>query len=92
MSYDINRIKDEAVIADITNMLSKVVIDKLEELHDKDVSPYISGIKGLAKYLGVGVTLAQEIKNSHRIPSYQEGRMVWFKKSEVDRYINSLKN
>ena len=92
MNYDFNRIKDELVVAEITHSLTGIIERKLEELHEKNTSPYINGIKGLANYLGVGTTLAQEIKNDKKIPSYQNGRTVWFKKSEADKYINSLKS
>lgn len=92
MNYDISRIKDELLIAEITKSLSRCIERKLEELHEKEVSPYINGIEGLAKYLNIGTTLSQELKNNKEIPSYQRGRTVWFKKSEVDRYIEKNRN
>lgn len=44
---------------------------------------YIYGLKGLAKFLGVGITKAWQLKNSGIIPYYQTGKKIFFKQSQV---------
>lgn len=85
-------IENELFVEQLRGIITEVVERKLEELHERDTSPYINGIDGLAKYLNIGTTLAQELKNEKAIASYQRGRTVWFKKSEVDRFVNQNKN
>jgi excisionase family DNA binding protein len=92
MAYDFARIQNDLIINQIVNSLMCGVERKMEELHEKESSPYIHGINGLANYLGIGKTLAQEIKNERKITPYQDGRNVWFKKAEVNKYVESNKN
>ncbi len=61
--------------------------EKIREMQDIESSPYINGIDGLAKYLGIGLTLAQELKNKKEIAYSQRGRQIWFKKSDVEKFI-----
>lgn len=82
-----SRIEDEIIIEKFRGIITEVVERKLEELHERDASPYITGIEGLAKYLNVGTTLAQELKNTKEIPPSQRGRTVWFLKSDVHKFI-----
>ncbi len=50
---------------------------------------YIHGLQGLADFLGTGVTAAWSLKKSGKVPFYQTGRKLFFKKSEV---LQALKN
>ncbi len=91
MNYDVNRIFEDAAIKQITAELSKTIDSKLEQIQELQFSPYITGIDGLAKYLGIGLTLAQVMKNSKEIPYSQRGRQIWFKKSDVEKFITKNK-
>ncbi len=81
------KIYDDAVIAALTERVSKMLDEKIREMQDIESSPYINGIDGLAKYLGIGLTLAQELKNKKEIAYSQRGRQIWFKKSDVEKFI-----
>ncbi len=54
------KIYDEVIITELTNRLWKRINEKLEQMQQAESSPYINGIDGLAEYLGVGLTLAQD--------------------------------
>lgn len=84
---DYAKIYDDAVIAALTERVSKMLDGKIREMQDIESSPYINGIDGLAKYLGIGLTLAQELKNKKEIAYSQRGRQIWFKKSDVEKFI-----
>lgn len=81
------KVCNEALIATITDKVSKMIDEKLEELRDSMSSPYVNGIKGLASYLGTGETLATKIHRSKEIKSSRFGREIWFKKSDIDKFI-----
>lgn len=85
--YDYNRICDDAVINTITSRVITAVLEKMEQLKEQENSPYVYGIDGLARYLGVGETVAQELKNHKEIPCSQRGRKIWFEKSEIEKFI-----
>jgi len=85
--FNNQKIYDEAMITELMDRLSRIINEKLEQLQQTESSPYINGIDGLAKYLGVGLTLAQELKNRKEIAYSQRGRQVWFKKSDVDKFM-----
>ena len=82
-----NLIYDEVIITELTNRLSKIINEKLEQMQQAESSPYINGIDGLAEYLGVGLTLAQELKNKKEIAYSQRGRQIWFKKSDIEKFM-----
>ena len=89
--YDYNRICDDAVINTITAKVIEAVEKKMERLTEEQSSPYICGIDGLARYLDIGETVAQEIKNNKEIPYSQRGRKIWFEKKEVDKFMRRYK-
>ena len=64
---DYAKIYDDAVIAALTERVSKMLDEKIREMQDIESSPYINGIDGLAKYLGIVFTLAQELKKKKEI-------------------------
>ena len=68
--YDYNRICDDAVINTITARVIDAVEKKLNRLAEEQTSPYICGIDGLARYMGIGETVAQEIKNNKEIEKF----------------------
>jgi predicted DNA-binding transcriptional regulator AlpA len=45
---------------------------------------YIYGLQNLAKFLGIGVTTAWSLKKQGRLPYYQAGKKLYFKKSEIE--------
>ena len=85
--YDYNRICDDAVINTITMRVIDALKVQMEKMKEEQETPYIQGIDGLARYLGIGETVAQELKNNKEIPCSQRGRKIWFKKSDVERFI-----
>lgn len=76
----------------LENKISKIADEKIKKSIDLSSSPYLCGIDELAKYLGIGKTAATELKNDKVIPYSQRGRLIWFKKSDVDKFIQSLQS
>ena len=85
------KICNEALIATITDKVSKIIDEKLEDLRDGMSSPYVNGIKGLAEYLSIGETLASKIYKNRKIVSSRLGREIWFRKSDIDKFITKHK-
>ena len=85
--YDYNRICDDAVINTITMRVIDALKVQMEKMKEEQETPYIQGIDGLARYLGIGETVAQELKNNKEIPCSQRGRKIWFKKLDVEKFI-----
>ncbi len=81
------KINNEVIITELTSRLSKIINEKLEQMQRAESSPYINGIDGLAEYLGVGLTLAQELKNKKEIAYSQRGRQIWFKKNDIEKFM-----
>lgn len=50
---------------------------------------YIYGLEALSKHLGIGVTTAWKLKKTGKLPFYQAGKKLYFKKSEVDSVLAS---
>ncbi len=67
--------------------IKSVVLEALSESKHHQTPPqpekYIYGLKGLADFLGVGITKAWQLKNSGTISFYQTGKKLFFKESEV---------
>ena len=82
-----NQIHDELIITELTNRLSQIITEKLGQMQQAESTPYVNGIDGLAEYLGVGLTLAQELKNKKEIAYSQRGRQIWFKKSDIEKFM-----
>ncbi|MBR6495729.1 MAG: helix-turn-helix domain-containing protein, partial [Rikenellaceae bacterium] len=66
---------------------SKVFDKKFEELKECIASPYVNGINGLAAYLGIGETLANKLHKDKEIKSSRFGREIWFRKSDIDKFM-----
>lgn len=82
-----DKIENDNWMITIKEELAKLLDTKLEKMQESIGSPYVNGIDGLAKYLGVGLTLAQELKNKKEIAYSQRGRQVWFKKSDIEKFM-----
>ncbi len=85
------KVCNEALIATITDKVSVVIDEKLEDLRNKMSSPYVNGLKGLAEYLGIGETLATKIYKTKEIKSSRFGREIWFKKSDIEKFMERYK-
>ena len=81
------KLYNEKLTAAIADTVSKVFDKKFEELKDSIASPYVNGIKGLAAYLGFGETLANKLHKEKEIKSYRFGREIWFRKSDIDKFM-----
>lgn len=86
-----DKINNRELIIALKEELGALLETKLEIIQNQIESPYVNGIDGLAKYLGVGLTLAQELKNKKEIAYSQRGRQVWFKKSDIEKFIQRNK-
>lgn len=65
-----------------------------QQAQRKDSTPtqpkFVKGISGLAKILKCTNPTAQKLKNSGKIPFYQEGRTLLFSEDEVLKAIQKL--
>ena len=86
-----DKINNRELIIALKEELGALLETKLEIIQNQIESPYVNGIDGLAKYLGVGLTLAQELKNKKEIAYSQRGRQIWFKKSDIEKFIQRNK-
>ena len=85
--YDYNRVCDDAVISTITTQVVDALSKQIEKMKECVDSPYVQGIDGLANYLCIDKTIAQELKNSGEIPYSQRGRLIWFRKADIDKFM-----
>lgn len=67
----------------IENVVRKVVKEELVKKVENNPKCHIKGIKGLAKFLNVGMSKAQQMKNDNMIPYTQYGRTVLFDPEKV---------
>lgn len=67
--------------------IKSAVLEALSETrpHQPTNQPekYIYGLRGLADFLGVGVTTAWNLKNSGKLKYYTTGKKLFFKQSDV---------
>jgi len=49
----------------------------------------IYGLKNLADFLGVGITTCWKLKKSGKLPFYQAGKKLYFKKSEIEAVLSN---
>ena len=89
--YDYNRICDDAVINTITARVIEALEKKMEQLKEQEDTQFVFGIEWLARYLGVGETIAQELKKNKEINYSQRGRKIWFKKSDIEKFMQKHK-
>lgn len=67
----------------IENVVRKVVKEELAGIAESKPKGYIKGIKGLAEFLNIGMSKAQQMKNDNSIPYTQYGRTVLFDPEKV---------
>ncbi len=85
------KVCNEALIATITDKVSKIIEEKLEDLRDSMSSPYVNGLDGLSDYLGIGETLASKLYKTKEIRASRLGREIWFRKSDIDKFITKYR-
>ena len=70
--------------------VKQIVLEALSETRPKPTEPeqYIHGLEGLASHLGISITSAWRLRKSGKLPFYQAGKKLFFKKSEIE---NTLK-
>ena len=81
------KVCNEALIATITEKVSKIIDKKFEDLRDDISSPYVNGIKGLGNFLHIGETLASKLYKTKQIKSSRFGKEIWFKKSDIEKFM-----
>ena len=59
-----------------------------DAIKQKDGAGFIRGIHELSKFLGVSLGVAQELKNSGKLPYFQYGRVLFFDPEKVRAAIN----
>lgn len=85
------KICNEVLIAAITDKVSKIIDEKFEDLRDSMSSPYVNGIDGLADYMHIGETLARKLYKTKEIRGSKFGREIWFRKSDIDKFITKYR-
>jgi hypothetical protein len=70
---------------DVKRAVNEVLTEN-KQLITKTPEPevYIYGLKNLAAFLGICVTSAWSLKKQGRLPYYQAGKKLYFKKSEIE--------
>ncbi len=70
---------------DVKRAVNEVLTEN-KQLITKTPEPevYIYGLQNLAKFLGIGITTAWSLKKQGRLPYYQAGKKLYFKKSEIE--------
>ena len=83
MSIDaaIKEYVDSTVAKAVEEALSRINVDTKE--CQQVTHKIIRGISGLAQFLGVSIPTAQKMKNQHKIPFRQQGRILIFIEDEV---------
>lgn len=77
----------EVAILNAMNRLEEKINNMMQELREKGNTPYLCGIDELAKYMGIGKTAATALKDRKEIPYSQRGRLLWFQKADVEKFI-----
>lgn len=70
-------------VKNIQDMIEIAVENAIRNIRDTESIRFIRGIHGLAKFLNISPSKAQEIKNSGRIPFSQNGRVLLFDPKKV---------
>jgi len=76
---------------DVKRAVSEVLTEHQAKTPPKTTEPeaYIYGLEALSKHLGIGVTTAWKLKKSGKLPFYQSGKKLFFKKSEIETVLAS---
>lgn len=56
-----------------------------------DPEPFVKGIHGLAKYLGISPTMAQKLKNEGIFQCFQYDKTLIFDKQKIKEALNNYK-
>lgn len=83
-----NEVFKEQIISEVVERVSRLLDEKFEGVEASLASPYVNGINGLARYLGIGESLATQIKNNNEIAYSQRGREIWFRKSDIEKFMS----
>lgn len=70
-------------LEDVRDMISDAVQKAVGNVPKAEHKKFIRGIHGLAKFLNISPSKAQEIKNSGKVPFSQNGRVVLFDPQKV---------
>ena len=72
-------------IEDAKNALREILQENPQTLAAQDPAPeeYLHGLQSLANFIGTGITTAWRLVKEGKIPKYQAGKKLFFKKSEV---------
>lgn len=68
---------------DVRDMIDTAVKNAVGNIPSTEPIRFIRGIHGLAKFLNISPSKAQEIKNSGKIPFSQNGRVLLFDPQKV---------
>lgn len=68
---------------DIRDMIDTAVKKAVNTIPNNEPVKFIRGIHGLAKFLNISPSKAQEIKNSGKLPYSQNGRVLLFDPTKV---------
>jgi len=69
----------------IQNSIKKAVAESLNQNSQQatDPEPFVKGIHGLAKYLGISPTMAQKLKNEGIFQCFQYDKTLLFDKQKI---------
>jgi len=89
---DIQAIFKENLEPIIDECITRAMNKYINELRfDEPINNNVLGIKEVAEYLKISKSTVYKFTMEHQIPHYKVGRKAYFRKEEIDQWINKGK-
>ena len=81
---EISLLTKEDVRNEIRQAIQELILEnQLPKSDPSSPEEYLHGLQSLANFIGTGLTTAWRLVKEGKIPKYQTGKKLFFKKSEV---------